>query len=669
MPLLPPVQLAEVGLWLGLLIGAGWLMAPLARMLLPGQGDDGRLTGKLLGWAIAGTLPWLASALHLADFARHGPLIATTGLFAIHLATRDRAPTPTHGWRAAPGSEALFALLFLLGLAQRLGAPDLNTLEKFTDMGFLASAMRSADMPPPDAWFAGEAINYYYVGHAITALWGNLAAMPPDHAYQLGMATLFALTGAMAFHLVRALVMPRGSRLASACGAFAAMLVLWGGNGHAVVYQFGRFLVPVTKDAYRYPDSTRYIGYDPPTDDKAFTEFPAYGFYVGDLHAHLLATPLALFGLVVLLAMLRAGWDGRTRVPLGTAALVGAVLGLSVGVNSWDLAVTGLVALLVWLLLLARQRGPWPQRLARLLVPTAVVALTTAALAAPFLASFQPFAEGIRPVLQRTPAWQLLVVYWPGIPALLALPPLLARRALPPEPAFVAVMALTVLALIALPEVFYVKDIYGADFARANTMFKLSFRGQAMLQLAGAAVAGWWLTRRGAVVALIVALPLASELIYARDTFRLPPRALTLDGTRFLGDEAPLAAAVAALPLAPGEAILEAPGTSFTATSRISAMTGQPAVIGWVAHEWLWRGDREAPAARAAETSAFYTTMTQAERCAFIARHRIRAILVAREEAEKFPALDRAGLDRLGPAIATSPAGKVIAPDPAACPE
>ena len=41
----------------------------------------------------------------------------------------------------------------------------------------------------------------------------------------------------------------------------------------------------------------------------------------------------------------------------------------------------------------------------------------------------------------------------------------------------------------------------------------------------------------------------------------------------------------------PGDVILEYPGDDFSFDSRISTFTGLPTVLGWVAHEWLWRSE------------------------------------------------------------------------------
>ena len=46
--------------------------------------------------------------------------------------------------------------------------PNINSLEKFMDWGFINSILRSTYMPPADMWYAGEPINYYYFVQSIT---------------------------------------------------------------------------------------------------------------------------------------------------------------------------------------------------------------------------------------------------------------------------------------------------------------------------------------------------------------------------------------------------------------------------------------------------------------------------------------------------------------------
>jgi len=664
---LPPEQWAEVARWLVWLSVATMLARPLARLLLPDDGG-GWIMARLLAWVIVGWVPWCLASFSIVDFETS----AMVGVLALALlALRSGlGPRDLRGMLTAEGA---FLLAFWFGLAARLAHPDLTGLEKFTDMGFLTAAMRSDVMPPQDAWFAGHTLNYYYVGQAMAGAWGNLAGVAPDHAYQLSMATVFALTATATFHLVARLALPWGGRLSTVLGGFAAVVMVYGGNGHSVLYKLFRDWMPTTKPEFYFPDSTRFIGFDPDTLDKAFTEFFAYGIAAGDLHAHLVATPLFLLAMALVLSILRRGLAGVMPGPVPAVGL-GWMLGLSFMANSWDLAIIGLLATVAALLLLARPAGPDGPALkqrADLLGAAAILAFVAAALtAAPFLASFQPFANGIAPVAARTPPWQLLVLYAHVVPALLMIPLLARTRAdlLPLLP--VAAVALTGLLLVAIPEVVYLRDIYGADFARANTMFKLTFRAQALLVIAAAAVLAPALARRGAgwtAASLAAMVPLGLTLAYLPHVYAPPSVIRSLDGLAFLGDERPLVEAARSLTLAPGEALVEATGQAFTDTSRVSAMTGQPAVIGWTGHQWLWRNDVGSAYDRANDIDRFYTTLDPTDRCRIQRRYRISHVVIGTIERRQYPALDEAGLMALGPAVYSGPGGVILRVLPETC--
>lgn len=347
---LPPDQWAAVLRWLVWLALAGVLARPLALRLMPGVGG-GWIPATILGWLIVGWVPWCLAAFHLLPFDKAsmaGVLVLALVALRSGLGPRDL--------RGALRFGGAFLILFGFGLAARLVNPDLSGLEKFTNMGFLSAAMRAEVMPSQDAWFAGYAVNYYYVGQAMVGAWGNLAGVAPDYAYQLAMATIFALTALGAFHIVFRLAAPWGARLASVLGGVAAIVTVYGGNGHSVLYQLFRPWMPTTKAEFYYPDSTRFIGFDPPTLDKGFTEFVAYGFVAGDLHAHLVATPLFLLATALILAILQRGLAGvMPTIPQSLA--FGWCLGLGLMMNSWDLAIIGLLAVVALAVLLSHPGG------------------------------------------------------------------------------------------------------------------------------------------------------------------------------------------------------------------------------------------------------------------------------------------------------------------------
>jgi uncharacterized membrane protein len=663
---LPPDQWASVLRWLGWMALAGVLARPLALRLMPGEGG-GWITGKLLGWLIAGWVPWCLAAFHILPFDKAsmaGVLVLALLALRSGLGPRDL--------RGALTVEGAFLVLFWLGLAAKLIHADLTGLEKFTDMGFLSAAMRAETMPPQDAWFAGHGLNYYYVGQAMVGTWGNLAGVSPDHAYPLAMATIFALTALGAFHVTARLAAPWGQRLAAVLGGFAGILTVYGGNGHSVLYQLFRDWMPTTKADFFYPDSTRFIGFDPDTLDKGFTEFFGYGIAAGDLHAHLVAMPLFLLAVALVLAILRRGLLGSLPMPAQSLAF-GWTLGLGLMMNSWDLAIIGLLAVVALAVVLSRPTGAGMPSLAirvDSLGAATILAFAAAALtAAPFLASFKPFANGVLPVASRTPLWQLLVIYAHVLPAILLIPMLALRRnqVVPLLP--IAVVAVTGLLLVAIPEVIFLKDIYGDDHARANTMFKLTFRAQTLLVVAGCAALAPALSRRGlwTGAGLAAMVPLGLALAYLPHVYAPPSVIRSLDGLAFLGDERALVEAARTLPLTPGEALVEATGKAFTDTSRVSALTGQPAVIGWTGHEWLWRNDVAGAYDRAHDVDRFYTTTDRVERCRIVRRYGIRYVVIGKIERREYPALDLAGLEALGPPVHDGPGGIILRIDPATC--
>ena len=632
-----------------------WAARPLALRLVPGGG--GWIAALLLAWLVLGWVPWALAALRLLPFGT-----AALGGLALLVALRFRAPAPPPDPRGAAVLALAFAGLFWLGLAQRLGLADLSGLEKFTDVGFLAAAMRAEFMPPADAWYAGETVNYYYVGQAMAAAWGLLAGTGPDRAYQIAMAALFAMSGLGVWHLATTLARPAGPRAAPALGALAALLTLYGGNFHSALYIWFRGLMPATNPEFYFPDSTRFIGFDPDVADKGFTEFIAYAFAVGDLHAHVAAIPVFLLGVMVLLAFLARGLSGKAPDPVQVAAF-GWVLGLSAILNSWDVAVLGLLGLFAVLRLVRREA------LDDLGLACVIVVVAAFLTAAPFLGWFTPFASGIEAAPNRTPLWQLLVLYGHAVPPALLFGLILWKVPGLRGQGAIGLLLGGALALILVPEVVIVRDIYGIDFARANTMFKLTFRAQTLLIVASVAVLGlafaagrrWW------PGALVAAVPLLSILAYAPHIARPPSVIRSLDGLAFLGEERALVEAARHLPMAPGEALIEASGPAFGESARVSAMTGQPAVVGWAAHQWLWRNDGDRPNQRAAQVERFYTTTDQPSRCAVVRRFNIRYAVLGQVETRQYPGLQAEGVRALGVVVHDGPGGQIVQIDRGLC--
>ena len=660
---LPLTDLVLVIRMLAILALGSWAARPLADRLMP---EGGWIGAILLAWVGLGWVPWALAALHLLPF-QTAAFAGVAVLLGLRTVLRPAGSPAT--LRGAVWAGAALAGLFWLGLAQRLGQAALSGLEKFTDMGLLAAVMRADTMPPPDAWYAGETINYYYVGHAIAGTWGHLAGARPDQTYQIAMAMLFALTGLAAWRITTSLAHPAGRVGAPLLGGLAALLTLYGGNLHATLYQWFRGAFPASRPDYYFADSTRFIGFDPDVPDKGFTEFPAYAFSVGDLHAHVVALPVFFLGVMILLAMLKRGAGGQTP-DLAQAAGLGWVLGLCASINSWDVAILGLLGVLVWGLLALRPGTPLPRRLDTLAAAGLTVGAAAFVTAAPFLGWFVPFVNGIQRAPDTTPIWQLLVLYGHALLPLILYAAILWRVPEARRHQAIGVLFLGALGLLVVPELVIVRDIYGLEYARANTMFKLSFRAQTLLIIASVAALSLAAGRGRAVRmgAVLAALPLVSLLSYMPHVFIPPASIRSLDGLAFLGAERDLIQAAGRLPLEPGQSIVEASGPAFGPTARVSAMTGQPAVVGWAAHEWLWRNDPHHPNRRADLVRAFFTTQDAALRCAIVRRFRIRYAILGQVERDTYAAdLNADGVRAMGPVIHADAGGEIVAVDPAVC--
>lgn len=664
-------SLSSLGIWWFALLVCGLLTWPLCARLLPASLDRGYLASKAAGVILASYAAWLASASGFASFSSAGPLIGLSAL-ALLAAVLGRSFTPC-AMRTIVLREVFFLSLLGLGAVIRATNPDIFGLEKFMDFGFMNGAMAAHTMPPPDPWFGGAPINYYYFGHVAAAWMALLTGVPSDHGYNLMMATIFATTAALIFTLVQDALRNAGELTARAVALVTSAAVVLGGNFHTVVYgalrpwsgsQTGR-------DYFFYPDSTRFVGFDPPTDDKAFTEMPAYGFAVADMHGHVSNLPVTMLLLLVLYhAMACNGAAGRPVIPVKWAhvAAIGFLLGVALMTNAWDSVIYGLVITVLGVVAWLSTEKP---KLADFtsLVGQGLAIVAIAILAAyPFLLNFVPFGEGVRLVQKTTPAWQWLVLYGhllPGCLAALVAWGVFGKRSA--ADAFAAGLAATSLILLILPELIYLKDIYGADHARANTMFKLTFQGQPLGIIAAGMTVGLLLGRAGsrltAWVPLLIAAPLVMPLVYPRywlwDRLRdVPPRNYTLDGLRFVALEAPgeekLMAVVRGLALAPGKTILEATGNSYTYSNRFSALTGQPVPVGWRNHEWLWRSDWPLVARLSDQVRRIYVANSREEACAPLRALNVQYVVLGRVERRAYPTLNEDTLRKLGKLIAES---------------
>lgn len=674
------IDAASVGsillVWLALAT-CGLLAWPLAGLLLPDDLDRGYLAAKPLGWLIGSYAAWLASVAGV-PFWRFGWIVGL-GALVVVFGIANRRPRTLPPVARILQWETGFLAILLVGAVIKAGVPDIHGLEKFMDFGFVNAALRTTTMPPPDPWWAGAPINYYYFGHVAAAWLIQLAGVPSDHGFNVMIAVLFAFAATLSYRIVEGCLHPGSPRIALVCGCAAASLVTLGGNFHSVLYgPFRQFSWTTYARDFYYPDSTRFVGFDPPTGDKGFTEMPAYGFAVGDLHAHLLNLPTAFLLVLILVRLVQR--EAAPRPTGGVRPVEAIILALLFAVaamcNSWDAISYGILMGLAGLILILRPGSGQVGRLVRLSSWGFFVIVAAFVLAAPFLLDFKPIASHLKWSDAHTPLWQLAVLYGHvAVPCALLLAAMLTRMRRDPRWLAGAMLAALAAVLVALPEIAYVKDIYGEDHRRANTMFKLSFEAQPVAVMASLILIGLILQSvrtAVALVGLVLSVPLLATLSYGGimhgGLFRsLGSRTLTLDGLGFVdrthAEDRPLVDWLRDQPPTRHILMVEAPGDSFGDAGRLSAMSGVPSLLGWRGHEWLWRGNISPVYARSDQIKAFYLSRSLRQACDFVEAESVTHVAIGTIEHQSFSGLDLSVLEQLGPAIVRSGASLLIEVD------
>lgn len=747
-------------MWWAALLAAGIAFWPLTRSVFRRFSDRGWLFGRMIGLFLSAWCLWALNCGHLVRFGQRQAVITVTvlaaacyGLWALAAVLKKRRAaesagtepegTPAggrlpagEGLRLILAEELLFFGLFAAAVYVIGFSPAAYGTEKFMDYGFLTAMARSSYMPFQDMWYAGETINYYYGGQYMTAFLMRLSGVTAGEAYTLMRALITASSFMLPFCLVHQLLRDRfpgplpaagrkspeeaasggpASRFAGCCGGLlAGTAVAFCGNLHYIVY--GLLLPALAKpgdphSGYWFPDSTRFIGYDPDLPDKTIHEFPAYSSVLGDLHAHYCNI---LF--VVTVAAIAYAWaQKRTeeeeafsrRMPAFLAPevlLTGFMTGAFRWTNFWDFPIYYVVCGSIFFFVLL---GEYRKRLLHfvpVILALAAVMFGCGYLAAlPFTVSFVQISSEIGLTHSHSLWWQLLILW--GLPAACLagyIAELLCERhamkraqrkeaegaAVPPVPdgtgdkgrgslalpdLAALLYALCAAGLVLLPELIYVKDIYGEDHYRANTMFKLSYQAFILFGMCMAYIlvrslvtglakgvsapgrAARLIPGAAGTLILLLSAGYTGTAVQAWFGNVLDPSGrIHTDASVFVSESFPgdyeavnfLNANVA------GEAvILEAPGESYSDSGRISVATGLSAVVGWRVHEWLWRGNPDEVARRMEDCEEMYTSADEERVRELLDRYGVDYIYIGDLERSTYPELNVSLLSRMGETI------------------
>ena len=531
--------------------------------------------------------------------------------------------------------QMVFLTLVLIWYFVRAHEPEIYSIERFMDFGFIKSLFESPTLPPNDVWLTGHTVNYYYFGHFISYVFLNILGIQVVPGFFVLILWLFGVLGMCLYSLGRnlfAFMFPeRKKALTHFAGIVTVFFVLFSGTLFSV-----RWLLKIGSSPW-YPDPTRFI-------DFTITEMPFYSFLVSDLHAHVWGL---LIGIVYLAVVLSLFFADKNRRSLFYPAVFGFLLGISFMTNSWDVLTLGIFSCVSILYL--------EQNKKRAVLTVAVSTLIALVISALWKKDFLAPTLGLGIVRAPSIPWKWFL-YWGHFVLILVPFYILISRKKAGD--FVKILAAVSMLFLVFMEIFYMKDImYQGDWFRANTVFKISMQVWVWLGvgLGAAFTYFFFLVKKGwfgllmKVVLLLFFLILAYYPVYAA-------KQSMLDGKKFTGISYGLSwmekkytndySAILFMekyykehlyePESKPPVIVEAVGESYQDGNFYSTLLGWPTVLGWPGHEWTWRNNVDELGLRRAEVDQIYTSGNAEIIKAVLNKYNIIYIFVGAVEKSKY---------------------------------
>lgn len=701
----------EVYKWLAAIFVISFLLRPVLCLRTIKLPDGGFSMSFGLGTAITFLFAWFFSALKIIPFNTLtcvlGVLIPGIIFTAVSVVKED---TALFKWDRDTFDKFLFAFavfsfIFFVAFYVKGFRPLIDhQTEQFMDFGFMQAIYRQEMVPPKDIWFAGDNLNYYYLGQACATFLCRVAFTTPEYGYNLMLCTVFAMLIMMVYSLVYGVLntikkMPLSGKITG--GIIGTMMTCFAGNGHYLIYGL---IIPtyekitgrtISTSSYWFPNSTVYIGNDPDLPDKGKHEFPAYTTILGDLHAHIcnMIFTLPLLILIFDYAASRmmdtsAAGKGKTKGGKSKAPyinilkelfspyviLLGILTGLYRGVNYWDFpiyfVVSGAVILFSDLLKLrtydesnsyVSDKIGMIMTIVFVLAKGAVILIIGTIVMIPFNLHFVKMASGIKLCQNHSQLYKLAILW--GIPVLLSVL-LIAftimkvkqeKRRITCVELSNVLITLCAIGLVLVPEIVYIRDIYGDEYARYNTMFKLTFQAFIIFGVCIGIFAGMLINNFKSELKAMRLFSRITLCVIAAASVLLSGYTVTAakawffnfsgDGPRsgissldYLreNDTCFGAAEVIAADSDKIVNILEVAGVSYTDADKISAVTGTCAVCGWHTHEYLWRNETPDVDKRGDEIRQFYES-GDVDYCRdFINRYNVKYIYEGPGEVESY---------------------------------
>lgn len=610
---------------------------PMTSLIFKKFSDKGWVFSKIIGFAISGVTVWYLSYAKILKYTKLNCYLVIGIFLIINLLifrkNKDKLNFNKEKISKFLIFELIFSSVFFIHTYIRSFTPEVNfTTEKFMNYGFMNALFNAEYMPAEDIWFSGYSINYYYFGQYISSFITKISNLQVPEGFNLAVAMINTFTFVMPFeigynlgiHLIKDDKRKYSKIVPISIALLAAIAVSIGGSLYYPIYNF---IIDRNGEEYYYWEDTRYIGYRPDTNDQTINETLPYSNLIGDLHAHHIDTMFVFLTLALLLQLLlddEEKEDKETILNLNVV-LLGITLGIQKMTNYWDFPIY-LVVIGITIIFNNYMKYKFNKKFFKLtLAQILTVALIEEFITLPFTLDLHMSATKVFLTHVTSPFYKLMVLWGlPTVCILLYIADLIIKFIKEKEKGhffkqfsnyvanisktdmYVFIIGCCAIGLMVIPEIIYVKDIYGDNFKRANTMYKLCYQADIMFEISTCYILirflynGKWLKRITSTLLLAALISTfgygINGIMYNTNKLnRLNVKSLS-DTEGYLRDFYPNqynAIQWIKENIPNDKLILERSSGSYTSHSHISVFAGNPTVLGWHGHEWIWRADED----------------------------------------------------------------------------
>lgn len=608
---------------------SGIITLPLSSGIFKNFHDKGWMFSKILGIAFSAVSIWLLSYLKILKFSTLNCYFILAILLIINIfifiKNKKTINLTSHIFSNILITELLFVILFIFWtFIKSFNVPLDQYTEQFMNYGFMNALMNTSYMPAEDIWFSGNNINYYYFGQYFSAFIAKISFVKVNAAYTLMLALISSFTFILPYSIVYNLgvsivkdnVKNFSKFIPFITAIIAGLSICIGGTLYYPIY---KWFAP-NHDSYFYADPTRYIGYRPETNDKTITDIPSYSNVTRDLHAHYVDIIFVFTTLAILLAILFEKELDSTKkrllhVPI---FILGVILGIQKMTNFWDFPIYLVVISAILILnTLIKYKLSFKNILIGFLQILEIVAIEEL-ITLPFTLDLYISATKVYLTHVTSPFYKLLVLW--GFPIICYIFNLIIIifkliknnnskfmdkiKEIKTSDLYILILGICAIGLVILPEIIYLKDIYGDEYKRANTMFKLTYQAYILFSISTSYIIIKHISNNKNIakkifagILLIIYLTTFGYGLNAIESITGAKKTYNLDNSEYYiktnhPDDYEAIQWIKSN-IDREKIILENADGSYNPSGRLSVFTGNPTVLGWHGHQWIWRADRD----------------------------------------------------------------------------